>query len=173
MTRTTATSKASRKAAKRDADLEAWMRGTPDLDRAALALLTAYADAERLGKAAGAAAVVPQLDAAVPSETIGDEVAAGGETASDPAATSDGDGADSGAVVSRGFAGTLRLYEVAGLEPEQLAALHGRLIAVGCLNCDLSGTGDGLIYRITRDGRRRLSDETVADEGDEELAEAA
>lgn len=64
----------------------------------------------------------------------------------------------------RGLPSVLRLRTVSGLAPELLGSLHGRLIAAGYLSAEIVGRADGLAYRVTRDGIRRLTGETAEPE---------
>ena len=58
-----------------------------------------------------------------------------------------------------------RLAEVDGVPAEKMAAIHGKLIALGWLQFQLQGRNDGVLYRLSADGRRALeSAEQVEDE---------
>jgi len=140
MTRTAARPTAARKTG---SDLEAWLLGEAELDVEAVTLLAAYRDA--------AAASVPEAQA------VRDEVAA------------PGDGEGTAPAPMKVVPGVPRLRAVEGIEAERLAPLHGQLLAAGFLTSDLLGRSDGLAYRVTREGLRRLAGETA--EGAE--AEAA
>ena len=50
-----------------------------------------------------------------------------------------------------------RIQEVEGVSGDQLAPIHGRLIAFGLLNFQLQGREEGVVYRLTPDGRKALS----------------
>jgi hypothetical protein len=61
-----------------------------------------------------------------------------------------------------------RVSRLDGVEPEQLSALHGKLIALGLLSFEVSGKS-GVHYQITPLGRRTLGrgaalEEVTADE---------
>ena len=78
-----------------------------------------------------------------------------------------------------------RLREVDGIDVDQLAPLHGRLIAEGLLQFNLGGREEGVLYRLTRDARQALNAlpdtertpsedcEAVDSEPTEEVAQAA
>jgi hypothetical protein len=120
-----------------DSDLDGWLLGEPDLDADGLTLLAAYRDAASAARAATVAQPAP-------------------ETA-DPA----GEDAPADSPVSRGLPPVLRLRTVDGVAADRLGDLHGRLLAAGYLTAELLGRTDGLAYRVTREGLRRLSGETV------------
>lgn len=136
MTRTAARTTAARRTG---TDLEAWLLGDPELDPAAVTLLAAYRDAAEAAKPAA------------------DAPAAGGEIAGQ---------ADEARPGVRAAPGVARLRTVEGVEDSRLAALHGQLLAAGFLTTELLGRADGLCYRVTREGLRRLV-------GEAEEAEAA
>ena len=151
MTRTAEKAKPVRKAAakssaaKRDADLEAWLLGVPEIGPAGVTLLAAYRDAQAAAKAAAAP---PQSADASPAEAPAVE-----SPAPEPAAPEAEDEAKPGRAAAPAVP---RLHAVGGVESADLSGLHGRLIAVGYLTADLSGR-DGLVYRLTRDGHARLT----------------
>ncbi len=62
----------------------------------------------------------------------------------------------------------LRLRAVEGIDANRLAGLHGRLLAAGYLASEVLGRAEGLAYRVTREGLRRLAGELA----DAEAAEA-
>lgn len=143
MTRTAEKPKPVRKAAskssapKRDADLEAWLLGVPEIGPAAATLLAAYRDAQAAAKAATAPPAESLLAEPTPpeSDSEAEPDAKPGRTA--PPAVP-------------------RLHDVDGIEPAELSASHGRLLAAGYLTADLAGR-DGLVYRLTRDGQARIA----------------
>jgi hypothetical protein len=57
-----------------------------------------------------------------------------------------------------------RLAQIEGLAAEQLAPLHGLLIAEGLLQFNLGGREEGVTYRLSRDARQALAavDESLA-----------
>ncbi|NOX55596.1 MAG: hypothetical protein GXP27_14385 [Planctomycetes bacterium] len=58
-----------------------------------------------------------------------------------------------------------RLAQVDGVPAEKMAAIHGKLIALGWLQFQLQGRNDGVLYRLSPDGRRALeSSERVENE---------
>jgi hypothetical protein len=57
-----------------------------------------------------------------------------------------------------------RLSAITGVEETQLGGLHGRLLAAGYLTADVLGRGEGLSYRVTREGLRRLAGEPAESE---------
>ena len=59
-----------------------------------------------------------------------------------------------------------RIREVEGVPGDQLAPVHGRLIALGLLNFQLQGRDEGVLYRVTPEGRRAV-ERGVAIEVDE------
>ena len=50
-----------------------------------------------------------------------------------------------------------RLRDLPGIAAEQLAPLHGQLIAHGLLRFNLLGRKDGVGYRVTPEGRQALT----------------
>jgi hypothetical protein len=50
-----------------------------------------------------------------------------------------------------------RITDVAGIAPELLSAIHGKLIALGMLKFELKSPTDGLLYQITTLGRQALT----------------
>ena len=73
--------------------------------------------------------------------------------------------------VARGF--RPRVREIAGVPADQLARVHGKLIAHGLLQVEIAGRTGGMLYQLTTIGRRaclRLSD--AAEEESLELASA-
>ena len=131
MTRTAARTPSTRKTGNA---LEAWLLGEPELDSAALALLAAYRDAAEVARA--------------PADAAGSRGAT-----TEPAE----DGSPTGPAVPRTAPAVPRLRTVEGVEESRLAALHGGLIADGFLTTELLGRSDGLAYRVTREGLRRLA----------------
>lgn len=67
-----------------------------------------------------------------------------------------------------------RLFEVNGVDPSLLSSLHGRLIAYGYLEVDVTDPAIGVRYQVTTSGRHVLqtqsqtstTDEGVTPEGD-------
>jgi hypothetical protein len=62
-------------------------------------------------------------------------------------------------LVSRGF--RPRVREVAGIPREQMARIHGKLIAHGLLQVEIAGRTGGMLYQLTSAGRKaclQLSD---------------
>lgn len=55
----------------------------------------------------------------------------------------------------------LRLAEIEGVESELLSGIHGKLIAAGYLTAEVVGRSDGIVYRLTREGQRRLAGESL------------
>jgi hypothetical protein len=51
---------------------------------------------------------------------------------------------------------TPRLFSVEGVEPTELSAIHGRLIAFGFLDVDVSDVNVGVKYQVTTSGRQVL-----------------
>jgi hypothetical protein len=49
-----------------------------------------------------------------------------------------------------------RITEVAGLLPEQLSVIHGKLIALGMLKFEIGSRADGVQYQVTSFGRQAL-----------------
>lgn len=49
-----------------------------------------------------------------------------------------------------------RIREVEGVPGDQLAPIHGRLIALGLINFQLQGREEGVLYRVTPEGRKAL-----------------
>ncbi len=50
-----------------------------------------------------------------------------------------------------------RLKEIEGVPSDQLTVIHGRLIALGLLHFQLPGRDEGVVYRVTSDGRKAIS----------------
>jgi len=50
-----------------------------------------------------------------------------------------------------------RLREIEGVPSDQLAPIHGRLIALGLLHFQLPGRDEGVVYRVTSDGRKAIT----------------
>jgi hypothetical protein len=55
-----------------------------------------------------------------------------------------------------------RLFEIDGIEPTQLSALHGRLIAFGYLDVDVTDAAIGVRYQVTTAGRHVLAQPSSA-----------
>lgn len=73
--------------------------------------------------------------------------------------------------VARGF--RPRVREVEGVPLDQMARVHGKLIAHGLLQVEITGRTGGMLYQLTSIGRRaclRLAD--AAEESSLELASA-
>jgi hypothetical protein len=49
-----------------------------------------------------------------------------------------------------------RVTEIQGLPPEQLSAIHGKLIALGMLKFEIGSRADGVQYQVTPFGRQAL-----------------
>ena len=49
-----------------------------------------------------------------------------------------------------------RLTHVEGVPDEKLAAIHGKLIALGWLQFELQGTDQGVVYRVSQEGQSAL-----------------
>ena len=84
------------------------------------------------------------------------------------ALTTDAESAD---FVARGF--RPRVREVDGVPADQMARVHGKLIAHGLLQVEITGRTGGMLYQLTAVGRRaclRLSG--TVDEESLELASA-
>jgi hypothetical protein len=142
MTRPAARTVSSRTGSSRKvgSDLDAWLLGEPDLDEAAVALLAAYRDATETTRKAIAPTEAPK--------PVGEE--AGGEAPAEP-----------GPAAPKVQPAVPRLVSLAGVEDERLPGLHGRMLAAGYLTAEVVGKGDGLVYRVTREGLRRLNGEAI------------
>lgn len=70
-----------------------------------------------------------------------------------------------------------RIPEISGVETAELSSLHGQLIAMGWLTFQLEGRNNGLMYRITAEGRKAIQwaslQADVVAEDEETVAEAA
>ena len=66
-----------------------------------------------------------------------------------------------------------RQVEVTGVEPGNLSAIHGKLIAFGFLKFDVGGRDVGVQYQITHQGRRALLGESASADDASDLAESA
>ncbi|MEI8378651.1 MAG: hypothetical protein WCJ09_00890 [Planctomycetota bacterium] len=66
-----------------------------------------------------------------------------------------------------------RQIEVTGVEPVNLSAIHGKLIAFGFLKFDVGGRDVGVQYQMTHQGRRALLGETASADDDADFAESA
>lgn len=126
------------------------------------------------------AAELQQLEDSESEQTsdAGDEAAAAGRKATDAdtqadaadaadAVTSDEAAADGSSVTEvsqpsesprrrRSQLWVPRLTEVPGVDAEELSPVHGRLIAYGLLQCDLTDRKTGMVYQLTREARRAL-----------------
>ena len=62
-----------------------------------------------------------------------------------------------------------RIMDLPELPEDQLSRIHGRLIALGLMEFELGGRGDGMRYKLSPDGLRSLrpSSEIVESESDE------
>jgi hypothetical protein len=49
-----------------------------------------------------------------------------------------------------------RVFELSGVEDNQLSKFHGRLIALGLLEFELGGRGEGMRYQVSTLGRQAL-----------------
>jgi hypothetical protein len=67
----------------------------------------------------------------------------------DVATTADAETAE---FVARGF--RPRVREVDGVPAEQMARVHGKLIAHGLLQVEITGRTGGMLYQLTTSGRR-------------------
>lgn len=47
-----------------------------------------------------------------------------------------------------------RIFELANLDGDQLSKFHGRLIALGLLEFELAGRGDGMRYQLSSLGKQ-------------------
>ena len=140
MTRSHAPTVSARRAG---TDLDAWLLDERDLTTEERTLLAAYRDAaDQLRKA------LPTQPSAPTSESRAPE----------------GESEEPATPQVRVQPVVPRLHAAAGLEPGSLAGLHGQLLAAGYLAAEIIGRSDGLSYRITREGLRRLSDENEASE---------
>lgn len=72
-------------------------------------------------------------------------------------------GAYQGDVPPSGATWSPRLFDVAGIESTQLSALHGRLIAFGYLDVDVSDAAVGIRYQVTTTGRQHLIQSSCTD----------
>ena len=59
-------------------------------------------------------------------------------------------------IVSEKLEWSVRITEVAGLLPEQLSVIHGKLIALGMLKFEIGSRADGVQYQVTPFGRQAL-----------------
>lgn len=84
----------------------------------------------------------------------------------DVAATTDAETAE---FVARGF--RPRVREVDGVPADQMARVHGKLIAHGLLQVEIAGRTGGMLYQLTTAGRRACLQ--VADSFAEESLEPA
>ena len=55
-----------------------------------------------------------------------------------------------------------RLAELDGIEVDQFSRIHGRLIALGVLEFELSGRGESMRYQLSPLGRQALMSEVTA-----------
>lgn len=84
----------------------------------------------------------------------------------DVAITADAETAE---FVARGF--RPRVREVDGVPADQMARVHGKLIAHGLLQVEIAGRTGGMLYQLTTAGRRACLQ--VAESLEEELLEPA
>lgn len=120
---------------------DAWLFDEPELDEESIALLTAYRAAAEVQRQASRAQAAPQKESL-------SEAAGSGDSAVPPVPQQQG---------------VRRLDSLDGVRDERLARLHGKLLAAGYLTADILGRTDGLSYRITREGVRRLAGDPVAE----------
>lgn len=66
-----------------------------------------------------------------------------------------------------------RIREVEGVPGDQLAPVHGRLIALGLLNFQLQGRDEGVLYRVTPEGRRAVERGVAVDVDEMPLRKSA
>ncbi len=64
---------------------------------------------------------------------------------------------DAGENVPQAAIWVSRRNEIEGVPGDQLAPIHGRLIALGLLNFQLQGREEGVVYRLSPEGRQALS----------------
>ncbi len=136
-------SRKSRPLSSSRADLDSWLFSS-EIEPELLTLLATYRDAAEVLRLAQASAktIVPAVEDDV-SEHPADEA---GERESIQS-------------LPRGLPAVPRLHSVPGIDADNLAHLHGQLVANGFATPEILGRSDGLAYRITRDGLRQLDDE--------------
>lgn len=66
-----------------------------------------------------------------------------------------------------------RIFELANLEGDQLSKFHGRLIALGLLEFELAGRGDGMRYQLSPLGKQAQRGDFTSECETELEAEAA
>ncbi|MES2790554.1 MAG: hypothetical protein V4719_13160 [Planctomycetota bacterium] len=66
-----------------------------------------------------------------------------------------------------------RIFELANLDSDQLSKFHGRLIALGMLEFELAGRGDGMRYQLSPLGKQAQRGGTVLEYETQLEAEAA
>lgn len=162
MTRSTPATNARRASQE---DLNAWMNGDPPLDEHSTHLLAAYREALSLANARentddrNDSAQEPEKTESNSQPDVMAVTADEGDPSTniDPSAPSATSPPKPRAVTS-----VLRLDDVEGIAPDQMARLHGRLIAMGYLTEELVGRTGGVAYRLTRDGLQRLNHEELS-----------
>ncbi len=125
-------------------DLDSWLFSSelaPDL----LTLLGAYR---------GAAECIRQAN--ISSNTSAEAAVVADSDPTDEAGESE-------RAVPRGLPAVPRLRAVPGIDADDLARLHGQLVANGFATVEILGRTDGLAYRITRDGLRQLDGAPVSE----------
>lgn len=60
--------------------------------------------------------------------------------------------AETAELAARGF--RPRVRQVDGVPPDQMARVHGQLIAHGLLQVEIAGRTDGMLYQLTSAGRQ-------------------
>jgi hypothetical protein len=66
-----------------------------------------------------------------------------------------------------------RVFELSGVEDDQLSKYHGRLIALGLLDFELGGRGEGMRYQVSSLGKQTLRGVVAAEFDHDVEAEAA
>jgi hypothetical protein len=56
-----------------------------------------------------------------------------------------------------------RIFELGNLDSEQLSKFHGRLIALGMLDFEFGGRGDGMRYQLSSLGKQAQRGDTAAE----------
>ncbi|HID23904.1 MAG TPA: hypothetical protein EYP14_16100 [Planctomycetaceae bacterium] len=81
--------------------------------------------------------------------------------------------ADAGQKQADGEVWLPRLSRVEGVPSDKMAAIHGKLIALGWLRFHLQGRNDGVLYRLSSEGLRALQSTELAGDETAELMQSA
>jgi hypothetical protein len=131
------------------ADLDSWLF-SPEIEPELLTLLAAYRHA----------AESLRQTAQTSGKTTGPTAEAGSAEVGSSETIADGAGdVENSQGIPRGLPAVPRMHSVPGIDAENLAHLHGQLVANGFATVEILGRSDGLAYRVTREGLGQLAGE--------------